>query len=968
MRKRLALLFTTIVLAILAVLIWLIWRPLMNFLGTQGETLQSAQALLAIIFALGSLTSGLFWFLTGRKDSRIPPGSSVTTSVNTGGGANIQGNVSTGGGKVTGRDEYNITIYNIQHTVDEVWKNSPSLTNKEALQDATRAYLQYLLDRHSYLTMKGIGPAENIPLQLHLLDLYVPLKARRQLPKGETWERHLTLAGRPQAEIQHLGEPEPVLEILKEKDGLILLGDPGAGKSTFLKYLALKLARGEGDELGLAGRLPILIPLAAYGNALAEKEIRLDEFIAHYYDDLGCDFPLHTMLMKALENGKALLLLDGLDEVKDPALRNTVAERVADFYSAQRQKKRGNKFVLTSRIIGYRTVRTLAEGMEEATLVDFEDAEIEQFVTRWTKALEKQAQGDTAAARFDAEETRRELLNAISTNESVRRLAANPLLLTILALMKRKGVPLPERRVQLYEQYVNTLVRAWNRVRSISGREVGLSLDDVKTIRVLAPLALWMHEVNPSVGLVRLPDLYRKLEEIFTEQNDSSPEENARKFLDDIHEHTALLVERGAGEYGFIHQTFEEYLAAVALAFKAQGDAQIVADALIPHIGKQAWREVTLLTVSYIGIIQNLPRVAGQVAERLATAPESAPGEAAVLAGEAASDAWPDGITRESAQTVINALVTTMQNSAVKPDLRRRAGLALGKLGWTPPDLDEFVYIFPGRFIMGSDDFPDNPRREEEILYSYWMGKYPVTNLQFSRFINAGGYDERKWWSEDGWKWRIGEYDSQASDFIKPWLQQRSPEKRNQPWFWNAPKLNNPIFPVVGVSWFEAEAYCNWLTEQLSKFGEDSLASNMPFRVNQEAQKFWKKLKEGKLRVRLPTEKEWERAARYTDGREYPWKGEFDDARANVEQRIGTTSVCTYPLGQSQEGVWDLCGNVWEWCLDWYEKGITRSLRGGSWVDVRRDARCACRGRGIPYIFINDVGFRCVVSLALSES
>ena len=121
---------------------------------------------------------------------------------------------------------------------------------------------------------------------------------------------------------------------------------------------------------------------------------------------------------------------------------------------------------------------------------------------------------------------------------------------------------------------------------------------------------------------------------------------------------------------------------------------------------------------------------------------------------------------------------------------------------------------------------------------------------------------------------------------------------RNQPFWWDDLERANPIFPVVGVTWFEAEAYANWLN---TRSAELRLGAAMP---------------EG-YRVRLATEEEWERAARGTDGREYPWRGDFDFANANVAEEIGTgigaTAVCSYPQGVSPVGAWDMSGNVWEW-------------------------------------------------------
>ena len=137
----------------------------------------------------------------------------------------------------------------------------------------------------------------------------------------------------------------------------------------------------------------------------------------------------------------------------------------------------------------------------------------------------------------------------------------------------------------------------------------------------------------------------------------------------------------------------------------------------------------------------------------------------------------------------------------------------------------------------------------------------------------------------------------------------RPPELRSRPCWWDDQERANAIFPVVGVTWFEAEAYANWLAahpEQLR------LGGGVPTGY----------------RVRLATEEEWERAARGTDGREYPWQGEFDFAKANVAEEIGkgigATAVCTYPQGVSPAGAWDMAGNVWEWTRSPYARMIHR--------------------------------------------
>ena len=803
-------------------------------------------------------------------------------------------------GTAIGRDAINSQIIHTDMVVltEKYWRtlHRPPTGNEK---EAARQYLLYLLDRHRYLNFKGMGVSDRVALRLPLLDLYVPLKARRELPEGETWKR-AHLAGREltneQGETLRMSEPQPVLEILQKEFGLIILGDPGSGKTTFLKYLALMLATGSGEALGLGERLPILVPLSAYANVLSTgANVRLDDFIADYFHVIGANLPISTMLDQALEAGSALIMLDGLDEVKELRLRHTVVERVTDFYAFH--CRAGNKFLLTSRVIGYREVRPTAEKLVECTLVDFNDEEIQTFVKRWMKALETQAQGNTTIAQQDADRERKDLVEAIEHNPGVRRLASNPLLLTILALMKRQGVTLPERRVELYDQYVRTLLSTWNRARSLSGRAPGRDLDVVQTLRILAPLALWMHETSPGVGLVKRGELRRKLESLFRDRGEPNPEKAALQFLEDVREHAALLVERGPGEYGFIHLTFEEYLAAVAIALSGQGDSRPIVDQLATHVGEQPWRETSLLAVSYLGIIQQLDSIAGEVVETLVAEQPSYPGAAAVLAGYAILDSWPGGVPYSSKDVVVDALITTMQNAEPEAQIRQRAGRLLGRLDWLPPDLDDFIPVSAGPFQYGEK------KEKRNLNYRYWVAKYPVTNLQFGRFIGDGGYQTQGFWSEDGWKW------VQA-------------EKQNQPRYFDHDEFGNPIFPVVTVTWYEAEAYCNWLAKQ---------ELTIPIPVG--------------YTVRLPTEEEWERAARGKDGREYPWGDGFEKYRANTTESgdIGTTAVFTYPQGESPTGAWDMSGNVFEWTNSLYDNERKfRVVRGGSWISTLHGrARCA---------------------------
>ena len=350
--------------------------------------------------------------------------------------------------------------------------------------------------------------------------------------------------------------------------------------------------------------------------------------------------------------------------------------------------------------------------------------------------------------------------------------------------MKRQGVTLPERRVELYDQYVKTLLSTWNRARGL-GRPPSQDLDPVQTVKILAPLALWMHETNPGVGLVKREDMRRELEALYASRGEADSEACTRQFLEDVHDYASLLLERGPGEYGFIHLTFEEYLAAVAIALRHQGDAKAIAHALGAHAGETAWHEIALLTVGYVGLIQQMDRIAGDVVETLCQESNGPPGATVVLAGEAVIDAWPAGVTPASKAKVMTALVESFPNAAMPAEWRGRAGRALATLGDPRPGvsldtngLPDLLWVrIPGTAtVRESGRFPhftelrlgngakpdseadDNEKWPEKAkpldIADFELAAYPLTVAQFKPFVEQGGYRENRYWSKTGWRWR----------------------------------------------------------------------------------------------------------------------------------------------------------------------------------------------------------------------
>jgi len=835
------------------------------------------------------------------------------------GGIDNKGQITVGSGDVVGHDKITVIL------------NMAPFEPPPNLERLRAAYLDHLRRAHRALDLK-LPQLENFTRELLLEDVFVPLLAQPELPAGETWERRL--AGRDFNSDQvgaglvsaHADiAPVHVEQALAEKSCVVVIGDPGSGKTTLLKHLALRLAAEPNAPL------PILLPLNAYADALTRSDRNLQAYLTDYFAGRTQGLTkIGELFNKAIEQGRAVILLDGLDEVQRD--RPHLVDKVETF--SREAVERGNKLVVTSRIVGYRESPLDSKEWSLYTLLDFDRTAIEDFSSKWCLAFERSTLGDTPEARAAAEVERKSLLEALDANPGVEKLASNPLLLTILALIKRQGVTLPNRRIELYELYLKTLISAWNKSRALDKRPVGPPMDYLETVAVLGPLALWLREENPTAGLVIEERLIEWLTNYYAGDEWRLPRgeamKRAREFLDSVREYSNLLLERGQGRYGFIHLTFEEALAARGLVQLGQLNLSDSLAVIKEHIADPGWRETILLAVGIWGLVREQPRVAGDVARAMLKWGHNG----VLLAGACLEDVGELGLGRAAKQEITDALLAANRNRSLPPVVQRDAGFILGRTGWVPDDLDLFIHIPAGPFLYGDD------KRTVVIDQPFAIAKYPVTNLQYKRFIDAGGYEQKEFWSDEGWAWRTGTYASKETDAgLKSWLAKRPLEKRNEPFFWQGTRWNNLLTPVVGVTWFEAEAYAYWLGKKLSK------------------------------PMRLPTEHEWERAARHTDGREYPWGNTFDCYRLNSTEFWGDlyrnseiasrTIVSQFPNGNSQSDITDMSGNVSEWTKSWDgARQIARVQKGGALNVNHMDVRCASRGLAVPDLFYGVHGFR----------
>ena len=765
--------------------------------------------------------------------------------------------------------------------------------------DALEApYLNWLFERLRGLSLAAIDPAvaagKAADTRLELDAVYTGLMT---LGQQEPTERMGTAtergSKRAAGEVEPGVRPVSALARLDRDRRLVLLGDPGSGKSTFVSFVALCLA---GARLGREDanlellRAPLPDERAARGEEkpklqpwrhgpLLPVRVVLRDFAArglpaageranasHLWSFVKAELECATLggyaeaLERHLREEGGLVLLDGLDEVPGAEERRVqLCQAVEDFASAFSECR----ILVTSRTYAYRRQDWHLAGFAEAVLAPFGPAQVARFVERWYQHL-------AVIGRYDADDARGRatlLQQRIEASDRLCTLAERPLLLTLMASLHAwHGADLPERRERLYAAAVDLLLDLWER-RQLRYRPDGrpvpaqpslvewLELRDKESLRVLLEkLAFDAHAAQPElVGTadVREDALVAGLMRI------GAAETNPKLLVEYLRDRAGLLEPRGVAVYTFPHRTFQEYLAACHLT---RGDfPEEVAE--LARREPDRWREVALLAGAKAasGTTAAVWNLAARLCFREPGDPEASAADVwgAHLAAQAlvevlgsAGLAAPSPANRPLLERVRRWLVSLICGSVLPPLERALAGDNLSRIGdprteVTTVDGMEFCWVPAGRFWMGSaEDLGDEllavaqrgkapPRQavdEVELPYGYWVGRYPVTVSQFSEFVAAGAYTQGAYWPEA--------IDDEAWT-PEGLLEAGEDEPRREPIVLRDPwSIAN--HPVVEVTWYEAVALCRWLTERW-------------------AAKSW--LSPGWL-VTLPSEAEWVKAAR----------------------------------------------------------------------------------------------------------
>jgi len=397
-------------------------------------------------------------------------------------------------------------------------------------------------------------------------------------------------------------------ERLTESRRLIVLGDPGAGKTTLTRWIATAfLLRLNKDvnwrdlpdvrTLPDADWLPIIVRCRDLDSNCLNGT--LDDILKHTLRKAeieACEAAfLHELLHTRLKEGTALLILDGLDEITDPGQRANFCQQLERIHLAHSNAP----IIATSRIVGYREMGyRLERGFEHVTLADLEPAEKDDFARRWCDLTEMPGRRAEAA---------RELIHDIHSSDRIERLTGNPMLLTTMALVKRKVGKLPSRRADLYGEAVQVLLN-WR-------REVDEPLDPLEAIPQLEYVAYAM--CDRGVQHLRRDEIINLITKMRLEYPNIHQTRNHTpdEFLNLLEARTGLLVESGRIRhlgieetiYEFRHLTFQEYLAARALvAGHLPGrDGRPLATQIPPLAGRMAEASFTKNGEKEMAVVEN---------------------------------------------------------------------------------------------------------------------------------------------------------------------------------------------------------------------------------------------------------------------------------------------------------------------------------------------------------------------------
>ncbi|MGA5324051.1 NACHT domain-containing protein [Streptomyces seoulensis] len=432
-----------------------------------------------------------------------------------------------------------------------------------------RVYLRQL--RASVRDMETVGIATQSEFVFRMRQVYVDVSVVPQVLHAAAREPYVGPVGG--------SERRSLASVLREGDGadtsrvLAVIGGPGSGKTTLARNTALELCAHRWRPW--RRRLPVLLYLRDHASTLLADQPPALETVAVSAGWLDGKVPARW-LARRLDRGGCVVLLDGLDEVADPAERG----RVVAWVARQVQRHPRNTYVVTSRPHGYET--NPLPGAEVLQVRRFTWEQIERFLRQWSYATESRARGTTGPeARTAADRTATDLLTRLRRQPALYDLAANPLLLTMTANVHRYRGQLPGSRAELYAEMCDVLLHRRSEARGLTD---ATGLTGPHKQHVAQHLALAMMRARVRDWPVR--DAARAIRLALRQVPGHV---SAEVFLQEARK-SGLLVEREHDVYAFAHLTLQEYLAAAQLS-APHADTGVLTE----NVGSPWWRETILL-------------------------------------------------------------------------------------------------------------------------------------------------------------------------------------------------------------------------------------------------------------------------------------------------------------------------------------------------------------------------------------
>jgi formylglycine-generating enzyme required for sulfatase activity len=707
----------------------------------------------------------------------------------------------------------------------------------------TREYRRWLREGTSTLRIRGLGQTRD-PLSFALGEIYIDL-----LSGGE---RRGAIQGSLSTRVNEVSR-------------VLLTGVPGSGKTTFLQRYALGSLDAPGAPLPLyatcydlsrffAGHLP--------AGPVGEWRYFVDYWLERSQNERW-GFTAEWMESE-LRTGGLVIVLDQYEDV--PAEERRLLTAVID---SATQRWPESRWILAARPGAAHNPERPAR-FEEVEIAPLEMSQVRDFIHAWSSLVDPPP-GQTRRAQAT------ELLNAIVERSDLRSLATRPVMLTALAVIHWNRQRLPQGTAQVVDALVEWLLQ----------KSRPAEADLRRWRRCYATLALAMFLEGKGEPSVPLDWAAEKVLPVL-----GCPTQDAINFLRDSEDKTGILVRDGEHNVRFWHAVFQEYLAAcqVVVNMDAVTPPEKAWSFLVNQIEDARLGEVARFVAARLLILERLQHANQFVLSVLDTRANEGLEETARVVGAMGTilyDLADFGLKLDDrlmkARNQVLDIFTTDGASTVPWKTRFCAAVALGRAG-DPRLLDpekNWVPIRAGVDRVGADaanglhaDFQvhgaDGPSHEV-FTKAFECGRYPVTVEEFRAFRADGGYQERKFWDDAGWVWKEGLGDP-------------------EPWHWSR-QLQSPNLPVVGISWFEARAYCAWLSQRYQAH-----------------------------RYVLPTEAEWEYAVRLEDGAYQRYvcgnhppseiREQFNTGHSVLDE---LAPIGFFPQDRAGSGVADVNGNILEW-------------------------------------------------------